>query len=68
MAARLGQVLYVLGWLLGGALIAGGLYAYNMEGGSKDGPAMLGFFGIPGVIIVLFGYACRYVLAGPTNR
>jgi hypothetical protein len=63
MLARLGDVLYWAGCLLGILLVVAAVALYNVgTGGDKVviPPILIGF----AVVVWLIGRACRYVLAG----
>jgi hypothetical protein len=64
MLARLGNVIYWLSWIIGGALALFILYAASKT--DKKNPYDLDFWGflIVAVCIVLVGRAFQYVLGG----
>ena len=66
MLERLGNVLGLTGSLIGGALVAIGLYALTLPGAKTSEVALLLL--APGVVIVLLGSALWYVLAGAVHQ
>ena len=66
MLARLGDVLYWTGCLLGILLVAAAVAFYNLAANitPKDMTLVLAILIGLGLIVWLIGRACRYVLAG----
>jgi hypothetical protein len=64
MIARLGNVIYWLSWILGGALASFILYAASTT--DKRHPYDLDFWGfmVAAASIILVGRAIRYILGG----
>lgn len=65
MIGRLGNVLYWLGCIIAGLIAILAVYAYIMEGHSKsDGLGLTVAFFVAALVAWIFGWACRYILAG----
>jgi hypothetical protein len=65
MLARLGNVLYWTGCLLGILLVSAAVAFYSLAAGERAEIVLFSalFIGL-GVVVWLIGRACRYVLAG----
>jgi len=63
MAARLGNVLYWIGCLIGAVVFLGG-YLLMSGGGYKLQALDYIVIGMPAVVVWLIGRALRYILAG----
>lgn len=65
MAARLGQVLFVLGLLIGaGCFVSAGIGLVSFGLSSVDKVVWIALMGVPGLAAILLGWAFRYVLSG----
>lgn len=62
MAERLGRVLYVIGWLIGIAII-GVAILVGQQGSAKD-HGFIVFLVVFSLLPVGIGYGLRYILAG----
>jgi len=67
MLARLGNVIYWVATIIAIAVLV--LLGYGaLLGGGQANPFAQGVFAIGAIIVWLFGWACRYILAASGTR